>query len=76
MRSVEPSGFSHVLNGRFKGGFITRNYGDPANGVHVIQLELAQRTYLDEARPGVFYPDRAARLIAVLRDVAEVLLRA
>jgi N-formylglutamate deformylase len=44
------SGLSMVLNGRFKGGWITRNYGDPASGVHAIQMELAQRFYMDEAR--------------------------
>lgn len=40
--------FSSVTNGRFQGGFITRHYGEPAAGVHAIQLELAQRTYMDE----------------------------
>lgn len=38
-----------VLDGRFKGGHITRAYGDPARGVHAVQLELAQRSYMDEA---------------------------
>jgi N-formylglutamate deformylase len=37
------------LNGRFRGGYITRHYGDPANGVQAVQLELAQRAYMDEA---------------------------
>jgi N-formylglutamate deformylase len=37
------------LNGRFKGGYITRHYGDPANRVQAVQLELAQRAYMDEA---------------------------
>ena len=42
------SGFSHVANGRFKGGFITRHYGDPASGVHAVQMELACRGYMQE----------------------------
>lgn len=38
-----------VVNGRFKGGHITRHYGDPANGIDAVQLEIAQRIYTDEA---------------------------
>ena len=40
--------FSWVANGRFKGGYITRHYGRPAEGVDAVQLELAQRNYMDE----------------------------
>ena len=43
--SVE--GYGAVLNGRFKGGYITRHYGDPANGVHAVQLELSEATYME-----------------------------
>jgi N-formylglutamate deformylase len=39
---------SHVVNGRFKGGWITRHYGDPENGVNAIQMELACRGYMAE----------------------------
>ena len=35
------SGRTHVLNGRFKGGWTTRHYGRPAEGIHAIQMELA-----------------------------------
>ncbi|KTC49180.1 hypothetical protein AO269_28820 [Pseudomonas putida] len=40
-----------MLNGRFKGGYITRQYGSPAHGVHAVQLELAQRAYMQETPP-------------------------
>jgi len=40
--------YSHVLNDRFVGGYITRHFGDPANDRHAIQFELAQSTYMDE----------------------------
>ena len=42
--------FSLVVNGRFRGGFNTRNYGAPADGIHAIQLELVQRNYMDEKK--------------------------
>ena len=45
---AEQSNYSNVLDGRFKGGFITRHYGDPAENVHALQLEIAQRAYMDE----------------------------
>ena len=40
--------YSSVINGRFKGGYITRGYGNPAENIHAIQLELSQRTYMNE----------------------------
>ena len=45
-QSEEYSNYSVVLNGRFKGGYITRHYGDPENNIHAIQLEINQSTYL------------------------------
>jgi len=39
---------SYVVNGRFKGGYITRHYGEPAQDIEAIQLELAQLNYMDE----------------------------
>lgn len=61
-RCANAPAHSHVLNGRFKGGWTTRHYGRPKDGLHAIQLELAQSTYMVEAPPWTYLPDRAARL--------------
>ncbi|MBV9571961.1 MAG: N-formylglutamate deformylase [Alphaproteobacteria bacterium] len=47
-RICDASGFFRVTNGRFKGGWTTRHYGIPAEGVHAIQMELSCRCYLHE----------------------------
>ena len=44
----DASPFSRVTNGRFTGGWITRQYGRPENGVHAVQMELACRGYMHE----------------------------
>jgi len=58
--------FTHVINGRFTGGYVTRHYGRPDGGVHALQLEMAQAAYMDEAPPFRYDRARAAPLIAVL----------
>ena len=62
--------FDWVANGRFKGGYITRHYGDPAHGVDAVQLEISQRIYMDE---DTFAWDeaRAARTQPVLRALLD-----
>jgi N-formylglutamate deformylase len=40
--------YTQVLHGRFKGGYITRHFGQPNDGIHAIQLELSQATYLND----------------------------
>jgi N-formylglutamate deformylase len=69
------SRFSWVLNGRFKGGYITRHYGRPSEGVEAVQLETAQRAYMDEPAGG-FDPARAAPLQAQVRALIEAALAA
>jgi N-formylglutamate deformylase len=70
--------FSHVVDGRFKGGYITRHYGNPAKRIDAVQLEIAQSAYLAEARNPIFDPDRARPLATLLRGllgkVARVIL--
>ncbi|MEX0923119.1 MAG: N-formylglutamate deformylase [Rhodovibrionaceae bacterium] len=62
-------GYSHVLNGRFKGGYITRAYGNPAEGVHAVQLELSEATYMDEDPPFAFREDLAVGIRPVLHGL-------
>ncbi len=59
---ARASGYSTVLNGRFRGGYITRHYGDPENDIHAVQLELSQRCYMNEKELG--YDRRAAARVA------------
>ena len=68
---ASAEGYTSVLNGRFKGGWTTRHYGRPETGVHAIQMELAQSTYMDEAPPWTYRDDRAERLRATLRIILE-----
>jgi N-formylglutamate deformylase len=60
--------YSWVANGRFKGGYITRHYGRPDAGVDAVQLELAQRNYMDEDS-FAWLPERAARLQVSIREL-------
>lgn len=59
---------SWVLNGRYKGGHITRHHGRPGEGVHAVQLEMAQAIYMDESAPFALDDARTARLRPVLLD--------
>jgi N-formylglutamate amidohydrolase len=70
-------GFTAVHNGRFKGGYITRHYGRPAEGVHALQLEMAQSCYMEERvypQPVEYDRERAAPLKNVLQSLIETLL--
>lgn len=68
----EAATYTSVLNGRFKGGWTTRHYADPANNIHAIQLELAQDTHLvREAAPFELDPDKTARLRPHLKLMLE-----
>jgi len=79
--ACDASGRSRVTNGRFKGGWTTRRYGQPSDGVHAIQMELACRGYMDDPAeltedlwPTPFHADRAEPLRAVLEDVLNACL--
>jgi N-formylglutamate deformylase len=55
-------GYTGVLNGRFKGGYITRHYGEPARNIHAVQLEMTQCSYMQEALPFDYLPVVAANV--------------
>jgi formiminoglutamase len=73
------SAFDHVTNGRFRGGWITRHYGKPQNGIHAVQMELAMRGYLHEPEgalteanwPAPLEDAHAATLRVALRDILD-----
>ena len=67
-------GYTHVLNGRYVGGYITRHYGDPANGVHAMQLEQSWATYMDEEPPYLYNIDLARRVRPVLQRFLRTML--
>ncbi len=70
----DASPFTSIVNGRFKGGWITRHYGSPSAGVHALQLEIVQAAYMDEAPPFRWDRAYAARLVAVLERLVAALL--
>ena len=68
------SGYTTITNGRFKGGWTTRHYGRPHEGLHAIQMELAQSTYLAaEAPPWAYDAPRAHALRDTLRTILKTL---
>jgi N-formylglutamate deformylase len=74
--------FSHVVNGRFKGGFITRSLGRPQSGIHAVQMELACRGYMREPQgpvtnanwPSAYDRSNAAPMRAVLTRILQACL--
>ena len=65
-------GHTHVVDGRFKGGYITRRYGRPQEGFHAVQMEMCWHCYLRE--PHDYDEARAAQVLPVLRALADAML--
>ena len=76
----EKSQYQCVLNERFKGGYITRHYGNPAKNIHAIQLEMAQKIYMDENSDKEaelrFDTGKALEIQPFLKEMVEVLIHA
>jgi len=71
---AQEHGYSGVINGRFKGGYITRQYGKPSQHVQALQMEIAFRTYLDETEPSNFKETIAAPVRPILKQMLQVML--
>jgi N-formylglutamate deformylase len=74
--ALDGHDFTHVVDGRFKGGWITRHYGRPAEQIHALQIELAQAAYMDEAAPRDFDPVFAQPLRNALGDILVAAVKA
>lgn len=68
--------YTWVANGRFKGGYITRSFGRPEQGVHAIQLEMCQSTYMNESSPFAYRPDLADGVRPVVERMVQAALDA
>lgn len=68
------SDYTHVFNGRFKGGHITRHYGQPNNNIHAVQLEMSQCVYMDETLPFAYRLDLAAQVQPLLKQLLQTSL--
>ena len=66
--------FTHVVDGRFRGGYITRTYGQPHEGIHAVQMEMCWSCYMDEAPPYAVDECRAIYLRPLLRELAATML--
>ncbi len=70
-KSAHAGKYSHVFNGRFKGGYITRHYGMPEHNIHAVQLELSQRIYMEEKLPYRYDPALAKDVQPLIGDLLE-----
>lgn len=72
--ATQDDSFTTVVDGRFKGGYITRHYGNPAKNIHAVQLEIAQKNYMEEFEPWTFQADKAETLQNKIKQMIDILL--
>ena len=68
------AGYTAVLNGRFTGGYITRQHGNPTHGIHAVQLEMTQCSYMQESWPFDYLPSVAVGVQSYVRRMLEAVL--
>jgi N-formylglutamate deformylase len=66
--------FTHAADGRFKGGYITRNYGRPAEHIHAVQMEMCQSLYMQESMPFDYLETHAMQVQPLLQRLLEIML--
>jgi formiminoglutamase len=76
VKACDAPGYRHILNGRFKGGHITRHYGEPARNIHALQMEMCHATYMDEPPPFAYREDLAPHVQPVLQRMLQAVVEA
>jgi len=71
---AQQTRYTQVVDGRFKGGYITRHYGRPAEHVHAVQLEMCWCTYMREEAPYAWAPEIAGQVQPLLRQLLQGML--
>ena len=71
---IKQSSYSFAINERFIGGYITRNYGDPKNNIHAMQMEISQKNYMNEGESYQFLEHKADKLRPLLRNTLETII--
>jgi N-formylglutamate deformylase len=66
--------YSSVCNGRFKGGYITRQYGSPEHHIHAVQLELSQITYMPDQNSFEYSEQRAAQVKPLIKKLVQQMI--
>ncbi len=66
--------YTSILNGRFKGGYITRHYGVPSKSTYAVQLELSQATYMNEDYPFEYNQEKAKKIAPVIQNLIKTYL--
>jgi N-formylglutamate deformylase len=66
--------YSQVVDGRFKGGYITRQYGRPGGHIHAVQLEMCWRCYMKEAAPFIYEPALAKNIQPLLHTIIQTMI--
>ena len=70
----QSTAHTSVLNGRFTGGYITRHYGQPAQGFHAVQMEMTQSSYMQESMPFDYLPAVADQIRPTLKAMLQAVL--